>query len=138
MTVRIEPVGAPGVDGLLSRLPELLPCHAERREVVFSSGVLDRTLKELCGRYVAEDEDVTLHADDPERFDARERAALAWTHTCVWNPAGADDALWERLHAQFSEAELVDLFYYLQWEIGNRAWLRTLGMPPDAATPPSS
>jgi hypothetical protein len=138
MSVRIEPVGAPGVDGLLARLPELLRCHAERREVVFCGDVLDRELKELCGRYLAEDEDVVLRAGDPEFFDERERAALAWTHASVWDPAAADDALWERLHAQFSEAELVDLFYYLQWEIGNRAWLRTLGMAPDAATPPPS
>ena len=135
MSGRIEPVGAPGVDGLLTRLPELLRCHVERREVVFSSEVLDRELKELCGRYLAEDEEVVLHAKDADRFDARQRAALAWTHASVWDPAAADDALWERLHAEFSEAELVDLFYYLQWEIGNRAWLRTLGMPPDADRP---
>jgi hypothetical protein len=77
---------------------------------------------------------VLAHAEDPTRFSERERAALAWTHAALWSPDTADDALWSRLHGCFSEPELVQLFYFLQWEIGNRAWLKTLGMSPDAAS----
>jgi hypothetical protein len=112
---------------VLARLPELLRCHAERREAVLESGILERPLMELCARYVAGDEDA-------EGTTERERAALAWTHASLWSPEAADDELWGRLHAAFTEPELVQLFYFLQWEIGNRAWLATLGLPPDAAS----
>jgi hypothetical protein len=132
MTSRIAPAGP--VEALLARLPDLLRCHVERREAVLSSGLLERELLQLCARYVAQDEDVLTHADDGARFSERERVALAWTHAALWSPETADDALWGRLHACFSEPELVQLFYFLQWEIGNRAWLTTLGMPPDAAS----
>ena len=27
----------------------------------------------------------------------------------VWNPEGVDDALWERLHAHFTDDEIVEL-----------------------------
>jgi hypothetical protein len=118
--------GADPADAVLAGLPDLLRCHQERRRAVLDSGLLDAEVMEACAAYVAEDEDVVRHADDPERFGERTRAALAWTHASAWNPDAADDALWERLHASFTEPELVQLFYFIQWEIGNRAWLATL------------
>ena len=39
-------------------------------------------------------------------------------------PAG--DALWERLHAHFSEPELVELGYFIALTMGQQRWLRTL------------
>jgi alkylhydroperoxidase family enzyme len=132
---RIEPVGP--AEAVLARLPDLLRCHAERRDAVFGSGLLEPELMDACRRYLAEDDEVVRHADDPERFSERQRAALAWAHASAWHPDSADDELWERLHAGFSEPELVQLFYYLQWEIGNRAWLTTLGLDADLANPHS-
>jgi alkylhydroperoxidase family enzyme len=95
---------------------------------VLESGIVDRTLKELCGRYLAEDDEVLAHADDPERFDERERAALAWTHAIAWNSDAADEALWARLHACFTEPELVELGYAIAFMLGQRHWLGTLGL----------
>jgi alkylhydroperoxidase family enzyme len=86
-------------------------------------------LKELCARYLDEDPDVVAHADDDERFDERERAALAWTHAVGWDDAQADDALWERLHACFSEPELVELGYVIAFMLGQSHWLATLASP---------
>ena len=133
MSARIEP--ARPAEALLARIPDLLRCHAERREAIFASSLLEPELMDACRRYLAEDDEVVGHADDPERFSERQRAALAWAHASVWDPDSAGDELWDRLHASFSEPELVQLFYYLQWEIGNRAWLTTLGLPPDGANP---
>jgi alkylhydroperoxidase family enzyme len=134
VSARVAPAGP--AEAVLARLPDLLRCHAERREAIFASSLLEPELMDACRRYLAEDDDVIRHADDSERFSERERAALAWAHASTWSPDSADDELWARLHASFTEPELVQLFYYLQWEIGNRAWLTTLGLPADAANPP--
>jgi hypothetical protein len=91
---RIDPV--PPADAVRARVPAALAAYAETRATVLESGIVDRALKELCGRYLAEDDEVLAHADDPERFDERERAALAWTHAIAWNSDAADEALWAR------------------------------------------
>ena len=125
---RIDPVG-PG-DAVRARVPAALAAYAETRATVLESGLVDRALKDLCARYLAEDDDVVAHAGDPERFDERERAALDWTHAIAWNSDAADAALWERLHAHFTEPELVELGYAIAFELGQQHWLGTLGLPP--------
>jgi len=90
---------------------------------VLTQGVVDQELKRLCFRYVAEDPAVT----DLDGFEGRERLALEWAHAIVWDSDRADDALWERLHAEFSEQELVDLGCSIGFYLGQRNFLRTLG-----------
>ncbi len=41
-------------------------------------------------------------------------------------------ALWERLHASFSEPELVELGCAIGFALGQQHWERTLGLPPHA------
>jgi hypothetical protein len=123
---RIDPVA--GADAVRARVPAALAAYAETRATVLEAGVVDRSLKELCARYLAEDEDVVTHADDAARFDERERAALAWTHAIAWNSDLADGALWERLHACFTEPELVELGYAIAFSLGQQHWLGTLGL----------
>jgi hypothetical protein len=123
---RIDPVA--GADAVRARVPAALAAYAETRATVLEAGIVDRSLKELCARYLAEDEDVVTHSDDPARFDERERAALAWTHAIAWNSDLADAALWERLHACFTEPELVELGYAIAFSLGQRHWLGTLGL----------
>ena len=94
---------------------------------VFDDGLVDPAVKRLCARYLGEDEDVLGHADDPARFDERERAALAWVHVIGWNPEAADDALFARLRAHFSEPQLVELGTFISLVLGRRKWLATLG-----------
>jgi hypothetical protein len=89
-----------------------------RRTVLDTPIVVDQSLKELCYRYLAEDADIVVHADDPQRFDERERAALAWTHAIAWNSDDAGDALWARLHRHFTEPELVELGYAIAFTLG--------------------
>ena len=96
------------------------------RDNVLRTGVVDAELKELCFRFLADDPEVT----DFSRFGERERAALEWARAIAWDSDLADDALWERLHRLFSEAELVELGCAIGFELGQQHWRRTLGLPP--------
>lgn len=42
------------------------------------------------------------------------------------NPLDADDAMWEQLHAEFTESELVELGHYIGFMSGGQRWLLTL------------
>ena len=121
---RIAPVS--GTDAIRARLPAALDCYAETRATVLEGGIVDRDLKELCARYLADDPEVA----DFERFSERERAALEWTHAIAYDADRADERLWRRLHEQFSEPELVELGYYAAFVLGQTHWLRTLGVRP--------
>jgi alkylhydroperoxidase family enzyme len=94
------------------------------RDNVLDSGLVDQSLKALCFRYVAQDEEVM----DLDRFEGRERLALEWAHAIVWDADQADDALWERLHEHFSEPELVELGCAIGFELGQQHFLKTLGI----------
>ena len=123
---KIDPVSE--ADAIRARVPAALVAYAETRATVLEAGLVDPKLKTLCARYLAEDDDVVAHADDPARFDERERAALAWTHAIAWNSDTADAALWARLHACFTEPELVELGYAIAFTLGQQHWLGTLGL----------
>lgn len=123
---RIDPVSE--ADAVRARVPAALAAFAETKATVLDDGIVDPALKRLCARYLDEDDDVVAHVDDPERFDERERAALAWTHAIAWNSDLADEALWARLHACFTEPELVELGYAVAFMLGQRHWLATLGL----------
>jgi alkylhydroperoxidase family enzyme len=120
-------------------------------ERVFRNGVCDHAIKELCRVYVSKtveclycggqrsmrgreagleerDYQSLLDFERSDRFDERQRAALAYTRALVWNPEEADDALWERLHLHFTDEELVELGYFVGVTYGQQSWLRTLGI----------
>jgi hypothetical protein len=127
MAPRVGPVS--GADAVRARLPELLRTYSETRATVLEDGVVDRELKELCARYLAEDESV-MSFQTSDRFDEREKAALRWTHAIAWNADDADDDLWKALHAHFTEPELVELGYAIAFQLGQQHWLGTLGLDP--------
>ena len=116
-------------DDVRALRPPIAAAYEQTRRTVLEGGIVDRAIKELCARYLAEDEQVVAHADDTGRFDDRERAALAWTHAIAWDDAQADDALWARLHAAFTEPELVELGYCIAFTLGQQHWLGTLRSP---------
>jgi hypothetical protein len=127
MSQQVEPVG-PG-DAVRARVPDALRVYAETRATVLQGGIVDSSLKELCARYIAEDEEVVGFASS-DRYDERERAALEWAHAIAWDSDAAGEELWERLHAHFSEPELVELGYSIAFTLGQSHWLRSLGLPP--------
>ena len=127
MTTRVDPVGAG--DAVRARVPDLLRTYRSTRANVLEGGSVDPAIKELCARYLAGDEEL-VDAVEGEAYDERERAALGWAEAIAWDPELADDDLWERLHANFTEPELVELGYYIAIVHGQLHWLRTLGIQP--------
>jgi hypothetical protein len=115
-------------DAIRRRAPHVFDVYDETRRTVLESGIVERELKALCGAYLAGADDVVAHAADPDRYSARQRAALAWADAIAWDSDRADDALWRRLHAAFSEPELVELGYSIAIMLGQQHWLATLGV----------
>jgi alkylhydroperoxidase family enzyme len=110
-----------------ARVPGVAETYDYIRDNVLLSGVVDQSIKDLCFRFLAEDPEVM----DFSRFEGRERAALDWALAIAWDSDKADDELWERLHAHFSEPELVDLGCAIGFELGQQHFLRTLGLRPE-------
>jgi alkylhydroperoxidase family enzyme len=117
---------------------------------LFREGVCDHALKELCRVYISravrceycgnqrseqgraqglreDDYDDLLNFESSERYDERQKAALAYAEAIAWH-LQTDDALWERLHALFSEAELVELGCMIGLTFGQQSWLRLLNI----------
>lgn len=115
-------------DVIRGRAPHVFDAYAETRDTVLESGIVERDVKRLCGAYLAGDAEVVAHATDPDRYDERQRAALAWAEAIAWDSDRADDALWRRLHRAFSEPELVELGYSIAIMLGQQHWLATLGV----------
>ncbi len=119
------------VAGTAEEIRERVPGVAETydfiRDNVLLAGVVDQSLKELCFRFLAEDSAVM----DFSEFEGRERAALDWALAIAWDSDRADDELWRRLHAYFTESELVDLGCAIGFELGQQHFLRTLGLEPE-------
>ena len=116
-------------DAIRGLRPPIAAAYDKTRRTVLEGGIVDQAIKDLCARYLAEDDEVVAHSDDPARFDERGRAALAWTHAIAWDDTKADDELWARLHASFTEPELVELGYFIAFMLGQQHWLATLGAP---------
>lgn len=76
-------------------------------------------------------EDKLASLNDYEKsplFTERERVALRYTDAICWNPASADDAMWQDLHQHFTEAELVELGSFVGYIAGGQRWISTLGI----------
>jgi len=112
-------------DEIRARVPAVLAAYERTRDTVLRGGVADQALKELCFRWLATGKD----ALDLHDHDERERVVLEWASAIAFDSARADDALWARLGALFSEAELVDLGCAIGFELGYQHWRRTIGLP---------
>jgi hypothetical protein len=112
-------------DEIRARVPAVLRAYERTRDTVLRSGVAEQRLKDRCFAYLA----TGIDALDTRGLDERERAALEWSAAIAWDSARADDNLWSRLHALFSEAELVDLGCAVGFELGYQHWRRTIGLP---------
>jgi len=141
----------PESQAIRAHVPDLLRTFTAAWRTAFLNGVLDHRIKELCRLYVSSTVDCRYcgdqrsvkaagegvderHVDEllnyqtSERFDERERTALAYTEAITWNPDLADDAMWARLHEHFTEPEIVELGYFVALTSGQQRWIRTLGI----------
>jgi alkylhydroperoxidase family enzyme len=139
----------PESQAIRAHVPATLRDFWMQWERTFRSGVCPHAIKELCRVYVSKtvecmycgnqrstrgrdqglverDYDELLDFEASDRYDERQRAALAYAQAIVWNPEEADDELWERLHLHFSDEEIVELGYFVGVTFGQQSWIRTL------------
>jgi len=69
-----------------------------------------------------------LNFERSDRYGEREKAALRYTSAIVWNPADVDDELWARLRVHFTEAQIVELGYFVSFAYGGQSLIRTMGV----------
>lgn len=141
--------GKPGPEfqAIRAHVPGVMRSFTMTRQWIYHEGVLDFELKELLRAYIALTGDCAYCANqgvagqmlaDQRRLDSlfnyqtspeytpRQRLALRYADVIMWDPSLADDTLWEELHAEFTEAELVELGYWIGFTFGGQRWLRTL------------
>ena len=115
---------------------------------VFRNGVADHSIKELCRVYVSrsvkceycgnqrsvkaaksgvleDDYRDLINFESSTRYSEKQKAALSYAEAITWD-LPTDDKFWARLHAHFSEPELVEIGYFIALTMGNQRWLRTL------------
>ena len=140
----------PESQAVRAHVPAAFWSFANTWQTVFREGVMDHSIKELCRVYVSRsvkcefcgnqrslqsarkglveaDYLDLLNFEKSTRYDARQKAALAYTEAITWD-LETDDALWERLYAQFSEPQIVELGYFVAITMGQQRWLRTLNI----------
>ena len=145
--------GTPRPESQAIRLhnPPVMKAFNNACEAFFRQGVTDHAIKELCRLYIAKSVDCQycggqrsvlamqrgatesqvddiLEFESSERFDDRERTALAWAMAIAWDPTLADDDLWDRLHAHFTEPQLIELGHFIALTLGQQRFLKTVGV----------
>ncbi len=140
----------PESQAIRAHRPPIMKAFATVWKDSFHEGIVEHALKELCRVYVSrsvkceycgnqrsekgrneglvEDDYMDLlNFEKSDNYDARQKAALAYTEAITWD-IKAEDALWERLHEQFSEPEIVELGFFIALTMGQQRWLRTLNI----------
>jgi alkylhydroperoxidase family enzyme len=141
----------PESQAMRAHVPAILATFSATWDAAFYEGELDHRIKELARMYVARtvdcaycggqrselarqqglreaDLDELLDFESAARFTEREKAALAYTDAIAWDQTRADDRLWDRLRQHFTNAELVELGYFVALTSGQQRWIRTLDL----------
>jgi alkylhydroperoxidase family enzyme len=140
----------PESSAVRAHVPAAFWAFADAWKALFHSGVCDHSIKELCRLYISRtvkcefcgnqrsikattaglqeaQYDELLNFESSDRYDEREKAALAYAQAIAWGEQDLD-GLWERLRAQFSEPELVELGNCIALTFGQQSWIRLLGI----------
>ena len=72
--------------------------------------------------------DELLNFATSDKFTEREKVALTYTSSIIWNADIADEALWVKLHQHFTIPELVELGFFIALTFGQQRWIKTLGI----------
>jgi alkylhydroperoxidase family enzyme len=138
----------PESSAVRAHAPNAFWAFADSWQAIFRSGCCDHSIKELCRVYISRtvncefcgnqrsvkaaaaglhemQYDDLLNFESSSRYDERQKAALAYTEAIAWR-LDVDDAFWERIHAHFSEPELVELGCFVALTYGQQSWLRLL------------
>jgi alkylhydroperoxidase family enzyme len=147
---RREGTPRPESSAVRAHVPAAFWAFANSWRELFKNGLCDHPIKELCRLYVSRsvqcdycgnqrsikaaaagliEADVIdlLNFEKSARYSERQKAALAYAEAITWH-LDTDDAFWQRLHAHFSEAELVELGCFIALTMGQQSWLRLLNI----------
>lgn len=139
----------PESSAVRAHAPNAFWAFADSWQAVFHNGVCDHAIKDLCRVYISRtvkcefcgnqrsekataagvsehQYDELLNFESSPRYDDRQKAALAYAEAIAWGMNS--DELWERLHAHFSEPELVELGCFVALTFGQQSWIRLLGI----------
>jgi alkylhydroperoxidase family enzyme len=145
---RREGTPRPESQAIRAHNPSVIRAFSQAWELTFRQGVCDHAIKELCRVYVSRsvlcefcgnqrsmkaaaagvienDYLDLLNFEGSDRYDERQKAALSYAEAITWD-LPVDDKFWTRLHAHFSEPELVEIGYFIALTMGQQRWLRTL------------
>jgi len=140
----------PESQAIRAHAPHTMRAFANTWQTCFREGVCDHSIKELCRVYVSksviceycgnqrsvkgakagliEDDYLDLlNFEKSTRYDDRQKAALRYTEAITWD-LETSDALWAALYEHFSEAEIVELGFFVATTMGQQRWLRTLNI----------
>ena len=148
---RREGTPRPESSAVRAHVPACFWFFANSWRDLFKNGVCEHAIKELCRLYVSRSvqceycgnqrsvkaassgkvmEDHVkdlLNFEKSRNYSERQKAALAYAEAIVWH-LETDDAFWQRLHAHFSEPELVELGCMVGLTLGQQSWLRLLNI----------
>jgi alkylhydroperoxidase family enzyme len=140
----------PESSAVRAHVPDCFWFFADSWDKVFRNGVLDHRIKELCRVYVSRSVvcefcgnqrsikgasqglqethyDDLMNFEKSVKYDDRQKAALSYAEAIVWR-TDTDDAFWARMHAHFSEPELVELGCAIGLTYGQQSWIRMLNI----------
>ncbi len=138
----------PESSAVRAHAPNAFWAFADSWKALFHAGVCDHAIKELCRVYISRtvkcefcgnqrsvkggseglvegQYDELLNFESSDKFDDRQKAALAYAQAIAWNEPDRD-RLWDRLHAHFTEPELVELGCVIALTFGQQSWIRLL------------
>jgi alkylhydroperoxidase family enzyme len=150
----------PESSAVRAHAPNAFWAFADSWQAIFHTGVCDHSIKELCRVYVSrtvkcefcgnqrsikantaglleQQYDELLNFESSDRYDERQKAALAYTEAIAWR-LETDDAFWARMHHHFSEPELVELGCFVALTFGQQSWLRLLDIEHHEVLPGTS
>ena len=150
----------PESSAVRAHAPNAFWAFADSWKAIFHEGVCDHAIKDLCRVYVSrtvkcefcgnqrstkattaglmeQQYDELLNFESSDRYDDRQKAALAYTEAIAWR-LDTDDAFWERMRAHFSEPELVELGCFVALTFGQQSWIRMLGIEHHQVLPGTS
>jgi alkylhydroperoxidase family enzyme len=140
----------PESSAVRAHVPAVFWAFADSWKAIFHEGVCDHAIKDLCRVYISRtvkcefcgnqrstkataagleemQYDDLLNFETSDRYDDRQKAALAYAQAIAWGEQDLD-GLWGRLRAHFSEAELVELGNFIALTFGQQSWIRLLGI----------
>lgn len=140
----------PESSAVRAHAPNAFWAFADSWKAIFHNGVCDHAIKDLCRVYISRSVrcefcgnqrsekaraagveeaqyDELLNFESSDRYDERQKAALAYARAIAWGEEDLD-GLWKRLHAHFSEPELVELGCFIALTFGQQSWIRLLGI----------